>query len=979
MTTHSSKEGDDAAGRRVSEAGFPVNLTPASPQLGEFLDTGATEAPRNTSKIHPGPALDGTSARPAADLGSLGPAKRVVWQVVTNRLLLGVLLVLSLACCFTRQILWLILQSPAGRDLSPQDLRVVFANVPVLFTTLLFCSGYHWVAPAFATSAVQRDYLRRLKRAEVTSVGLVLLIAGFAFVDIFAGLTGVNQPRPAGLPDPRRMELLPEVWGLRNNIFTGAGTFPCFLVAATMFRRSAVAARVGQLDGLSPHWLKSSFALSVSASALAGVVVVLAFVMILTSFPSIKATQMGDDVFAYDPVLWWSEVGRRQVDSLLAAHPETPGDVALFVEHVLETSRPVAFLVYARILAGAPPAGFNLNPRADGWVQPAVEWVSPEQAEGRVRVGFTVEDERGVFVLSIDRAAAGVSRNDALLTAVIIVYVAYIIRAVHSAVDVVFLSPLEQMQDVLRRTAAMIDHDGNIVAREGEPSDGSSTDEVDGRADQVSGGSRAAGLLVRGMPGRESERLTFAEATRRILKLVSRAAAGARGARKPPGTSFFSSFQEGSLHSVGGQSKMLAGSEEGDPQRSSRAALTLESVRSKAPPEPKEQKKLTALRMTFPPEVVNHAGTLKWPLLELGHSHHLQACNFFFVKMRIPEKFCRREAFVAWAQGVLEEHPGLPFHCAKRAVGALNAAVALVNMGGVMQELAVPYRFALLVAALGGRLGSVGWDDADLVRAGHPLALTYYNRDPQASAALAQVARIESREGCGVFSQLDPKDRDFVMDLVGSAIRTSQPWAAAQLAQEVSVFRRVRLADLVVDEAEEAANHTAQGRNRRSHSGPGSRNSSVTGPSVAATAPELFVRVVSALAQHFHLWGERREFRAWSERAVLEIQARPPAGGGEPSLGPGGEAPTRAQAVAQLVAAWERQTKALMVEAGRLLPQVGDLTRGLLKAGGLEGLLKDSPEPEKQQGRGGLISPDFVFPASEGGEPAPAPVAVPST
>lgn len=59
---------------------------------------------------------------------------------------------------------------------------------------------------------------------------------------------------------------------------------------------------------------------------------------------------------------------------------------------------------------------------------------------------------------------------------------------------------------------------------------------------------------------------------------------------------------------------------------------------------------------------------------------------------------------------------------------------------------------AVLVASLCMDLCSVGREDEELCADGHPLALTYALDRPQKQAAVAEVLRIATEEGCNIFS-----------------------------------------------------------------------------------------------------------------------------------------------------------------------------------------------------------------------------------
>ena len=311
---------------------------------------------------------------------------------------------------------------------------------------------------------------------------------------------GVGQDAlPEGVPDPRCAATLGERFQFRQTPFYGMAASPTLVSAALWHWRTRQFARPRDLDGLSAEWMRLSLGLTFAAAMVAGWTV-LAFTLLFVSRPQeLPALALGE----YDAVFWWADAARRQVDALLSGSAApSRAEVAAFVEQTERTSRPPAYLVYAK--AGG-----------DGSLP--TEWTSPEMEEGRPAVLFKVEDERGVFVFCVDRVMSVTIAHDTILTVVVILTFATTVLLSARSLDAVLVSPLQRLHHALRKAAGLLDRTGHVVA---PASPGSSTT-AEGRESGVwrdGEGLWAPGALGPGALPR------LGDATQRILALVARAA-----------------------------------------------------------------------------------------------------------------------------------------------------------------------------------------------------------------------------------------------------------------------------------------------------------------------------------------------------------------------------------------------------------------------------------------------------------------------
>jgi len=657
---------------------------------------------------------------------------------------------------------------------------------------------------------------------------------------------------------------------------------PFAVATVMMWGRAVTLRRLRNLDGLTSAWLRASFVLSASVLVTTLFILATGFSLFTTRYQELP--WLG----SFDPVVWWAEVGARQVDALLAGGVSEPGDVGRFVEATEASSRPAAQLIYASVAGG--PGG-----------RPVVWW-SREQEEGRVAAAFKIADARGVFLLSIDRVHAALIRMDTYNTLVTLVVFLGLVLALDGTFRGVVAAPVGRLQEQLRSAAALLDAGGRLRGRRWRR-----------------GGGPEPGP---GPAARAGDRPLVGEAVQRILLLLSQSAGvpfrGGAGGGYPS--------DEAGSEPPPSLAEPPGGPAEGEPL-SANPSLADEQRR--------------ALRMVFSPLILNHSGTLAWASRRVPPSLQLSACHLLLVKLRVPETVVRKETFVAWAQGVLGEHPRMPFHCPERAMGALNAALALLRQvedGAAGRALGGYPRFALAVAALAAHLGSVGRADSQLVREGHPLALTYFNREPQASASVAQALRIASRDGCDIFERVPGPARAGLVDLVLSAVVASQPWALPDLAEELDVHAGVAASQLAVRELQGPAG-PAPG------AGPGPGAGDPPGPSLEPS-DGLLVRVLAALAQQYHLWGSHEDRLTWAKRALDQALLGSPAQdapeAGRPPVPPSPPSPG-ASAVDRRVASARAQ---LVTEVtGDVIPLLSRIVRAFPRLAGLARALEDADAP----------------------------------
>jgi len=142
-------------------------------------------------------------------------------------------------------------------------------------------------------------------------------------------------------------------------------------------------------------------------------------------------------------------------------------------------------------------------------------------------------------------------------------------------------------------------------------------------------------------------------------------------------------------------------------------------------------------------------------------------------------------------------------------------------------------------------------------------------------------------------------------------------------------------------EAEMLANPVS--RRRRGHPGEGGGG---TSSAAVGANPVLFVRVVAAMAQRYHLWAKPLEFRAWEmaafeqaiqadgEEATQEEATQEGGHGGSGSGGHGGAGGgAAARALQQLTEGWARDTRPLLAAIGKAFPEYRDLASVLDDSG----------------------------------------------
>jgi len=229
----------------------------------------------------------------------------------------------------------------------------------------------------------------------------------------------------------------------------------------------------------------------------------------------------------------------------------------------------------------------------------------------------------------------------------------------------------------------------------------------------------------------------------------------------------------------------------------------------------------------------------------------------------VGSQLCKRESFVSWARVVLERHAKLPFHCPRRALGAFSMLfklLALPEFNSLPHERVM----ALMMGTLAAHMASTGKSDAQLCEERDPLATRYCFARPQASASIAAGLDVAFNEaGCGVFESLTGPQTTSLVNLFSLCVRSSAPETLATLRDELVVATAVRKVELADQMAR--SNAGAGGVTRRSHS-------ALSGAVAAAPLlePDLATRVVAALSQVFHGWGDGNDFLAWENEALTQ-------------------------------------------------------------------------------------------------------------
>jgi len=277
-----------------------------------------------------------------------------------------------------------------------------------------------------------------------------------------------------------------------------------------------------------------------------------------------------------------------------------------------------------------------------------------------------------------------------------------------------------------------------------------------------------------------------------------------------------------------------------------------------------EQQRRDALRLIFPPRILNGLGSSAWASHRLLHSDLLAVVNLLYFKLSISQRLCRREALVGWAQSALERHPQLPYHSSRRAIGSLHAVYAL-SRSPTFRDLPRTHFLALTLSSLGAHLASTGLRDEELEEFEHPLSITYYSRTPQAQGGIAELMSLARAPGAQIFGGMTPAENSLVRDLAVLCVTATAPSELRGLTQELHVEKSTILG---IEQDTSTLRRLSMGPNAPRP--PAVRKGPGPGIGLAAANPRLAMRVLAAASQMYHGWGSEDEFAEWEQAAVAQ-------------------------------------------------------------------------------------------------------------
>ena len=810
---------------------------------------------------------------------------------MNNRYWNAILCAAMLLSCYERLLFWL-LQGPGDKD---HDRSRLVPPILVVCAVVMLCSAaFHAETRRRYPSSLARSILNRMAVVEfVASAGSFL-----ALIMVYLRLRrATNLPEWLGQISPaNNVEVVGEGFTHRWAPITGLLLTPFLLSTFAALKRQSV------VEAASCRSLEPGNQRLVFVFGLMSVLSVAAFALCAAVVAVFRYTERGSPTGAPRSVR--ALEAREIITQLLSRHPTSPFDVATFAAALAETDAMLS-LEAAHLPAEVLEAdhGHVHSQVAD------VHWVSDGMRQGLVaKVMRVTNDARGEFIFGLDDAFLDLAIMDALLTTFTLLVLAFLYVAVQQSTKTLLLKPLDRMHDAIRRAAAALDRRGPGQERTG----GSSTG-----IPSIPGTRRGPG---------DMPRIPLGEAVQRVLDLA-RVGTSSRNepqrvARRRESMRF--RYEESASMSVRPNieitdSQSVAGSDAASQSPSSLTAPSLTAPVKRVREDVVGMCVADGLRLKFDVRLINGLGTLAWNPSQIRSGDFLRVVNLIAIKMRLREKLCERPALVTFAHHALGAHPALPYHCSRRAVGALHAAF-LLDCASPFGDLLAHQRLALVVSALGASLGATGLTDAQLLEMRHPLALTYFMDRPQVGAARAAVLQCCAQPGADVLGLAAAPEHPVraagVMALVSDCIGASVPEALEQLTQELVVQQAI---GQVREAGEEFERFSAMKVSAAPvHPAPSEQPAAA----LVDKCPDLVLRVLAALCQLFHAWGDASEFDLWEHRAVeqaawarAKVAARRSAPGGTPGGTPAGPSessrslaasPYHAEARAARGRQWER-------------------------------------------------------------------------